>query len=170
MKNLLEFESFKQLQEQTLLLGSAANATRFNLSKGSQLSQTGNRKGVPEVNGLDDTSSIPRRTTFEEKLKETFKKARLLKKPSTPTTKEVAKKLNSLMKGWGGNSKVIEILRKVKTLDELSSIILAYKEIYKSGLYRDISNEWNLSWDNLWNSVSRLNPSVSQYVSGTVFA
>jgi len=167
MKNILEYKYFNSLNEQVMLLGSAGTASRFNLSKGSNTSNKSGKTPGSETDTGDSSSVIPRRATSEEKLKETFKKARLLKKISNPASKNIAKNLNNLMKGFGGNSKVMEILRKVKNLDELSSIISSYKEIYKTNLYSDISREWNLSWDSLWNSVSRLNPSVSQYISNT---
>jgi hypothetical protein len=107
----------------------------------------------------DIKTGVPKNNT-QDSVAITMKDARLLKQPATATSRKIAKELHKQIQGIGGNSKIIMIIKNIKNLKELSSIITAYKDIYKTNLYNELSTEWGISWNSLWDAMQHLNPSA----------
>jgi hypothetical protein len=150
----------KTLIEQLGFALSSNNA--FNLSKASG-TPAGKTPGVEADAPTDFGATMPKQTTPQQRFTQTYQQAKRIKTTGDTTSRRKAQQLNQLVTGIGGNSQVLNVLKSIKTLQELSNVIATYKHTYKTDLLVDISAEAGLSWDSLWNSIKHLNPAASRY-------
>jgi hypothetical protein len=116
-------------------------------------------KDTPDWSQDDFEPGNPTNTP-QDRVAVTMKAARLLKQPTSNASRKIAKELHKQIQGIGGNSKIIMIIKNIKNIKELSSIITSYKDIYKTSLYNELSAEWVISWNSLWSAMQHINPSA----------
>jgi hypothetical protein len=146
-----------------MALSNAGNATRINLQKGSS-SFSGKTPSTED--GLDavdlSAGAAMAKRDPQEAVKLTMRKARLLKRPVTTQSRNIAAQMHALIQGIGGNSKIPTIIRKVPDIATLSSIITSYQNMYSRSLYQDLASEWNISWSSLWSAMKHINPDADR--------
>lgn len=153
----------KTLLEQVFLSNVGTGALRgFDLTKAASTGNrgTGNLRGPSD--GVDTMDGQGLKSYDSRKQVEaTFKKARLLNRLATTASDKKAAQLHDHISGIGGNSGVLTILKGIKDLRELGAIITSYKKLYSVALWKDISSEWGLTWNKLWDSIEHVNPNES---------
>jgi hypothetical protein len=137
-----------------------SNTPRFNISKGP-----GGFSGKTPRSEYDDgvvNFDHPIRTKSKDWVRETFVNAHELHGKSDSNSHSIAKQLHTDIEGLG-SGEILKTLRAIKTIEQLSSVITSYYELYKLSLYVEIENEFSTSWDSLWLSIKRLNPNVTLF-------
>jgi hypothetical protein len=149
----------KTLLEQMFPMLGTNNAARINLQKGGGFSgkTPGTEMDAPDAAMLQLANKSPR-----ELVASTFTAARKLNKPATAASNSIAKTMHANI-SRAGSGALLRLLRAVRDINALSSIITSYYKLYNNALYNDIANEWTTSWDKLWDSCKHLNPSTSRY-------
>ena len=151
----------KTLFEQVFLSNASTGALRgFDLTKSAASGNRGSGNLQSPQDGIDtlDVPGLNRTYDFAKQVEATFKKARLLNQAATTASDKKAVKLHDQISGIGGNSGVLKLLKGLKDLRELGAIITSYKKLYSVALWKDITGEWGLSWERLWNSIEHVNP------------
>lgn len=147
------------IKEQSILSG--GNNPMFNISKG-----TGEFSGKTPRSETDNSVvdfDHPIRAKSKDWVRETFVKAHKLHGKSDSDSNYIAKRLHADIDGLG-SGEILKTLNTIKTINQLSSVITSYNELYKLSLYVDIESEWSTSWDSLWLSIKRLNPNVELFL------
>lgn len=150
------------LREQLLGMAlSNSNTPSFNLSKGTDVA-SGKTPDVETDDAMNFEAEFGTATTSQQRFAETYKKARVMTYRSDSNATRKAQQLNTAIQGIGNNAQVLTVFKSIKTLQEFSNVIWAYKNKFNTTLYADLSSEIGLSWDSIWNSIKHLNPGVSQ--------
>jgi hypothetical protein len=89
---------------------------------------------------------------------ELFNKSKNLNnKPSTSDTqiKKWVSRIYSSMDGIGMGDDFTKVLSEIKTPEQLGAVLDSYRITHKNYLSVDLSGEYTISWDTIWNNLKK---------------
>ena len=115
-----------------------------------------------EVTGLVGVStgdnSCETKKTSSELVLEIFKTSRVVQgqpSQSDKTIQDWVTRISKSMEGAGITSDFTKVLNEIKTTQQLGSVLNAYNKKFKRTLYQDLSGEYTISWDTIYNSIKK---------------
>lgn len=64
------------------------------------------------------------------------------------------------MEGVGITPDFQKVLFEIKTAQQLGSVLDAYNNKYKRLLFNDLKGEYTISWDTIWSSIKKFQPTL----------
>ena len=134
----------KILNEQMTAIQMASSSPEF----GQEVTgQVGNYTDMCETN-----------KTSSELVLEIFKTSRGVQgqpSQSDKTIQDWVTRISKSMEGAGITSDFTKVLNEIKTAQQLGSVLNAYNTKFKRTLYQDLSGEYTISWDTIYNSIKK---------------
>jgi hypothetical protein len=101
--------------------------------------------------------------TSAQKVMDAFARSRTLSgKPSKDdkTIQNWVSRISKSMEGAGITPDFQKVLSEIKTAQQLGSVLDAYNYKYKRLLFNDLKGEYTISWDTIWASIKKFQPTL----------
>jgi len=111
----------------------------------------------------DGGNGCEKQKTSAQKVMDAFSRSRTLSgKPSKDdkTIQNWVSRISKSMEGVGITSDFQKVLSEIKTAQQLGSVLDAYNYKYKRLLFNDLKGEYTISWDTIWSSIKKFQPTL----------
>ena len=118
---------------------------------------------IDATGNLSGTNSCEKLKTSAQKVMDAFARSRTLSgKPSKDdkTIQNWVSRISKSMEGVGITGDFQKVLSEIKTPQQLGSVLDAYNNKYKRLLYNDLKSEYTISWDTIWSSIKKFQPTL----------
>jgi len=120
--------------------------------------------GVNFSAGIPDSSygCKTQKSSYDLVLELFNKSKNLNNKPSTSDTqiKKWVSRIYTSMDGIGISDDFTKVLSEIKTPEQLGSVLDSYKTTHKNYLSVDLSGEYTISWETIWNKLKKFQPTL----------
>ena len=110
---------------------------------------------IDPVSGLNGNYGCKTKKSSYDLVIELFNKSK--KTPSTIDTqiKKWVSRIYTSMDGIGISDDFTKVLSEIKTPEQLGSVLDSYKTTHKNYLSVDLSGEYTISWETIWNNLKK---------------
>jgi hypothetical protein len=118
---------------------------------------------IDPTGNLSGTNSCEKLKTSAQKVMDAFARSRTLSgKPSKDdkTIQNWVSRISKSMVGAGITGDFQKVLSEIKTPQQLGSVLDSYNNKYKRLLYNDLKGEYTISWDTIWSSIKKFQPTL----------
>jgi hypothetical protein len=118
---------------------------------------------IDATGDMSGTNSCEKLKTSAQKVMDAFARSRTLSgKPSKDdkTIQNWVSRISKSMEGTGITSDFQKVLSEIKTAQQLGSVLDAYNYKYKRLLFNDLKGEYTISWDTIWASIKKFQPTL----------
>jgi hypothetical protein len=118
---------------------------------------------IDSTGDLSGGKSCEKQKTSAQKVMDAFSRSRTLSgKPNMndKTIQNWVSRISKSMEGTGITSDFQKVLSEIKTAQQLGSVLDAYNYKYKRLLFNDLKGEYTISWDTIWTSIKKFQPTL----------
>jgi len=118
---------------------------------------------IDATGNLSGANSCEKQKTSAQKVMDAFSRSRTLSGKPNMNDKIIqnwASRISKSIEGTGITTDFQKVLSEIKTAQQLGSVLDAYNNKYKRLLFNDLKGEYTISWDSIWSSIKKFQPTL----------